>query len=86
LPTIDTVGGHVEPTERSVYFRERGWTACPVYRREALTPGTQVDGPAIIEQMDSTTLVSPDFTACVDSATNILLTRKEGLDGASAKR
>jgi N-methylhydantoinase A len=30
-----------------------------VYQREALPPGTQIDGPAIVQEYASTTLVFP---------------------------
>ncbi|MCC6532824.1 MAG: hydantoinase/oxoprolinase family protein [Burkholderiales bacterium] len=44
---------------RSVWFAETGFTNAPVYKRELLPPGTQFDGPVIVEQMDATTVVPP---------------------------
>lgn len=52
---------------------EGGAIALPVYARDALAPGNRIEGPAIIEQMDSTTLVLPGMTATVDAFENILL-------------
>src|SRR5882724_12802096 len=44
--------------ERSVYYGpDEGWCATPVYRRSALPVGKAVLGPAIIEEMSSTTVV-----------------------------
>jgi N-methylhydantoinase A len=37
----------------------------PVYSRGDLGPGTTIDGPAVVEQMDATTYVAPGFTATV---------------------
>ena len=38
----------------------------PIYRREALRAGHVVDGPAIVEQLDSTTVILPRQRAEVD--------------------
>ena len=48
-----------------------------VYHRHNLTPGDTLSGPALIIEPQTTTLVSQDFDASVDSAFNIVLTRKE---------
>ena len=37
-----------------------------VYERASLTPGHCITGPAIIEQMDATTIVPADFRAFAD--------------------
>lgn len=39
---------------------------CPIFDRSQLVSGDALDGPAIIEQMDTTTLLPPDFRAAVD--------------------
>jgi N-methylhydantoinase A len=46
---------------------------CPVYDRDLLRPGNRLPGPAIIEQMDATTLVLPGMAACVDQYLNLIL-------------
>jgi N-methylhydantoinase A len=43
----------------------------PVYARADLSAGTQLDGPAIVEQLDSTTIVPPGWRAEVDEWLNI---------------
>ncbi|PTB16939.1 methylhydantoinase [Trinickia symbiotica] len=59
---------------RRVWIPEAGgFTDCPLYDRETLGPGHALDGPAIINQMDSTTLVLPGQTACVDSFLNLII-------------
>lgn len=45
----------------------------PVYGRDALRPGNRFSGPAIVEQMDATTLVPPGMTARVDTYLNLIL-------------
>ena len=44
---------------REVYFEGEAPLETPVYRRAALAAGSVVAGPAIIDEMDSTTLVPP---------------------------
>jgi N-methylhydantoinase A len=67
--------GRVRGSSRQVYFRGRGFLDTPIYPRDELTPGVTFDGPAIIEQSDSTPLVAPGFRARVDEAHNLLLER-----------
>jgi len=48
--------------QRLVYYEEPGdWLTTPVYRRSELGASTRVQGPAIIEQYDSTTVVYPGW-------------------------
>ncbi len=59
---------------RAVYLPEAGGFAdCPLYLRDALGPGHAFDGPAIVEQMDSTTLVLPGQRARVDGYLNLVI-------------
>ena len=45
----------------------------PIYSRDALHPGNAFTGPAIVEQMDTTTVVLPGMTARVDAYLNLIL-------------
>jgi N-methylhydantoinase A len=45
-----------------------------VHLREALELGRVIEGPAVIEQMDTTIVIAPDFAAEVDQFSNIVLT------------
>ena len=63
-------------TSRNVYFGpNRGWADTPVVSRGSLA-GQSVNGPLIIEEYDSTTVVPPGWTAAVDAASNIILERE----------
>jgi N-methylhydantoinase A len=44
-----------------------------IYRRERLSSGHRVPGPAIVEQMDSTTVILPGQHGTVDDRGNILI-------------
>ena len=59
--------------ERQAWFADLGWTACPIYERERLPIGAVVRGPAIVEQVDSTTVVHPGHWLEVDPYANLLL-------------
>src|SRR5262249_21379508 len=58
--------------QRIVSFGEERFTT-PVYSRERLGRATRLSGPAIVEQMDSTTIVPPRWAAEVDGFGNLLL-------------
>ncbi len=59
---------------RDVWMPEAGGlVSCPVYDRERLQPGHRFPGPAIVEQMDTTTVVLPGMTARVDPFLNLVL-------------
>lgn len=61
-------------THRAVWLPERGgWCDTPVFDRDGLAPGHVIPGPAIVEQMDSTTLILPGQTATVDFYLNLLI-------------
>jgi len=59
---------------RDVWLAEtRSFVSTPIYARERLRPGNHFAGPAIVEQMDATTLVPPGMTARVDAYLNLIL-------------
>lgn len=65
----------VQPTtSRDVYFGvDVGRLATAVYDRALLRAGDVLNSPAIVEQMDSTTLILPGQTAVVDRHENIII-------------
>ncbi len=44
---------------RRAWFSAEGAVECPVYARDDLSPADRIAGPAIIEELDSTTVVHP---------------------------
>jgi len=58
---------------RLVWFAE-GWRSTPIYRRESLPRGAEFVGPAIVEQLDATTVVEPDDLVTVDAIGNLIIT------------
>ncbi len=59
---------------RPVYF-DTGLVDTPIYARPKLQPGDCLDGPAIVEEYGSTTVVFPRLTMRVDAFGNLILER-----------
>lgn len=59
---------------RPVFFEEcGGFTTTPVFDGAKLAPGMRVPGPAIIEEVTTTTVLIPDWQATVDVFGNLIL-------------
>ncbi|MEK9929231.1 MAG: hydantoinase/oxoprolinase family protein [Rhodospirillaceae bacterium] len=69
----DLVVEQIDLQTRSAIFGATGSVSANVYRRETLVPGRKIAGPAIIEQLDSTTVVPPDWNMEVDVFGNLIL-------------
>ena len=64
---------------RQVYLAEAGgMTDCAIYNRDLLLAGDTLKGPAIIEQMDSTTVVPPAADVEVERHGNLIVTVSAG--------
>jgi N-methylhydantoinase A len=71
LPRHEAGGEMPEPAEtRTVYFDGEP-VETPVYARSDLPAGVTFDGPAVIDQLDTTTLVPPGVSAEVDEWLNL---------------
>ncbi len=66
--------GSAETTTRHVWFGD-GFHETTVLQRQALPAGSYLEGPAVIEQLDSTTIVPPRWSGIVDPEGNLILTR-----------
>jgi N-methylhydantoinase A len=59
---------------KRVWFDSRPWET-PSYNREKLSVGMRFQGPAVIVEYSSTTVVPPDFVCEVDRQGNLILQR-----------
>jgi N-methylhydantoinase A len=60
--------------KRAVWLPEAGgFVDCPIYDRTLLRAGNRFMGPAIVEQMDATTIVLPGTTVRVEPYLNLVL-------------
>ena len=65
-------------SHRDALFAVGQRVATPVYDRDDLAPGQRLDGPAIVEQMDTTIVVFPRDTCVVDRWGNLVIDLAEG--------
>jgi N-methylhydantoinase A len=63
---------------RQIYFDGK-FVATPLYRREDLTPGDTIEGPAMITEYTSATVLPSDCWAHVDGFGNLIITITEGI-------
>ncbi len=70
----DAVAEH----HRAVWFDGETFLETPVYDRDRLLPGQELDGPAVIEQLDATTLLGPGDHCRVDAAGNLFVELAHG--------
>jgi N-methylhydantoinase A len=64
LPKPRALGEPGVRVVRKVYFKD-GWVNTPVYWRDDLPVGYKIEGPAIVEEYDSTTVIPPGWVAVV---------------------
>ncbi len=55
------------------FYYEGAWHDAAIFERHKLGVGTEVPGPAIVQEMDSTTLILPGHVATVDKVGNLLI-------------
>ncbi|MBM3524531.1 MAG: hydantoinase/oxoprolinase family protein, partial [Alphaproteobacteria bacterium] len=59
---------------RRVYFAELdGMAECEVWDRIAMRPGQRLDGPVVVEERESTTVVGPSGRLTVDESSNLVI-------------
>jgi N-methylhydantoinase A len=71
-------GAAVPRGSRPVRFNRAGEaTDVPVYRRDALGPGARFDGPAIVEERETTSVIRPGWSVEVAADGSLLATRAD---------
>lgn len=74
LRKTSTIRQALPKEERKVFFEDlKCWVETPIYDRGQLTPGFQINGPAVVEQYDSTSVIYPDWNGTVDGYGNLIL-------------
>jgi N-methylhydantoinase A len=59
--------------QRNVWFDKSTPVSTKIFDRSCLVPGDEIVGPAIIEQMDSTTMIPPSERCVVDQLGNLII-------------
>ena len=71
-------GAATPQTTRPVYFgTDAQFVDTPVFNRDSLGPGAELDGPAVLEEAESTLIIPPDFRGVVDQGFNVIVSRKD---------
>jgi N-methylhydantoinase A len=65
--------GAPKGTRRAYFPEARGYVDTPVYDRYALAAGARVEGPAIVEERESTTVLPPGTAATVDDYASLIV-------------
>jgi N-methylhydantoinase A len=66
----DSSAARTQPTR---LYADGAWQDGYIYDRGKLKPGNKVAGPAIVTEMDSTTVILPDHVGVIDDVGNILI-------------
>lgn len=78
-PVHESIGQSLKPYEyRRIFIEEKEYEAS-VYNRDTLSVGSIVNGPAIIEQDDTTTLILPNWTGSIDLSGNLVISKEAAL-------
>jgi 5-oxoprolinase (ATP-hydrolysing) len=72
-----------QPAEYVRFFAGGEWGRVPLFRRDVLEAGQEVDGPAIIAEDLATTVVEPGWRVRVTGRRDLLLTRVKPRPGAA---
>jgi N-methylhydantoinase A len=77
VPKLNASGTPEEALKghREVHWDEHGRQRTPIYERSRLGAGANVQGPAIVEEADSTTVVFPGQILTVDEYGNLVIER-----------
>ena len=76
LKAVPTGRGPATPAgRRPIHYRKQRYDAA-VYNRRDLLAGQHIDGPAVIEQEDTTTLVPAGFRGSADAFGNLVIERR----------
>ena len=75
--TLEPSAGPPEPTDTHPIFVDGSWVDAAVYDRATLRADDVVGGPAIVTEMDSTTLIPPGYAATVHASGSLLIRPSE---------
>jgi N-methylhydantoinase A len=66
----DASGAQIQPTR---IYADGAWREGYIYDRSKLQPGNRIEGPAVVMEMDSTSVILPDNVGVIDEVGNILI-------------
>jgi N-methylhydantoinase A len=75
-PSVRAADSPAARTGTRQLYAGGAWHAAAIYARDKLPLGAIITGPAVIEQLDATTVIEPSFCARVDPLGNLRITRR----------
>ena len=78
-PTSEPMAGLTDSSPVPSYARKarlsrgEGYAEIPVYQRDQIVPGARIQGPAIVEQRDTTTLLATGYASDTDGYGNLII-------------
>jgi N-methylhydantoinase A len=76
-PTSHPPGPAAAGTRPACFDPSHGFVDTAIYRRDDLSPGELIVGPAVVEEYGATVPLPPGFQAEVDRFGNLVVTRRE---------
>ena len=87
LPQLEEADS-IQPEESAqdgtttIAYLQQEIRGCPIWRRAGLYAGHALQGPCLIVELDSTTVILPGFEAAIDTYGNILIQREDSTPNA----
>jgi len=81
---VDETAPAPQPAALRAIYAGGAWHDTPVFRREELVPGHRIDGPAIVIEATSTTVIDPGWRATLTGRDHLVLERVVPLERAVA--
>ncbi|QKE72226.1 hydantoinase/oxoprolinase family protein [Arthrobacter citreus] len=76
IAKLKNIGDNADSTikeVRNVLFEDYGWIKTNIYERDLLNAGSKIDGPAIVEEQSSSTVLYPNQSLTVDPYGNLII-------------
>lgn len=75
-PDLPTVESHPAPARRTRFFSQGSWQDAGVFRRDELSPGAMLDGPAMLIEPHQTIVIEPGWKAAITAKNHVVLERQ----------
>ena len=83
-PLAEHASIHPAALHTAQVFSGGAWRETPVFDRDALAPGAQLDGPAVIMEKTGTNVIEPGWKVTVTPLNHLVLERHEPLESVHA--
>ena len=81
-PEIEA-GAAPSPAGTEAVWVGNGWLDIPVFKRGELGSGSEIDGPAIVAEKNSTTVIDPGWSGRINDKGHLILERRDDVESES---